>query len=357
MVLWNDGVMNQLTALSIPPPYDGSGITSVSLDASHTMFALGDICTEDDVVVVPYINEFNVKFARFSENAWGTFSIPLTFMDNYDSADCGNTEDGIFISAHNDSDDTIEIFQTINGGDTWMNYGQFDAGPMDSISGPFDGAVRDQLVTAANGDAASLYQLDDGTVRVSIFDTQDSPPVVSHADVLNMPAPMGFTVVRESSGDIVDASGRAVVFTLNADNQARTVNVPINNPAGATTGNLGGIDNTGSLFQFQSGVLIPELNEMGLTMRVHMAWDHFYTVEDPFPSGTVATDSDFPSQGQGGPVDACLQRFGSNLQNARLRIVTAGDKNDTVLLGRSGETPYSDGFEANALHAWDCSNP
>ena len=60
MVLWNDGNNNRLDAINVPPPYDGTGISSTFLENTNNLFALGDICTVGDTVVVPYIKDFNV---------------------------------------------------------------------------------------------------------------------------------------------------------------------------------------------------------------------------------------------------------------------------------------------------------
>ncbi len=357
IVLWNDGANNRLDALMMPPPYDGTGLMTTALDNSATLFSLGDLCTEGNVVVAPYIDNFNVEYARFNGSSWSTLSIPFTQTDNFDSADCATSEQGIFVSAHNDTNDSLLIFLSINGGLNWSIYETITGGPGRTISGPFDGAVRDQLAMNHHGDAASLYQLDNGMVRVSTFSTTNNPPSRTDTDIVNLPPPAGFTFVRESGGIVIDtASGMQVRFTYNADGDARTANIPIDNPGLFTTGNLGTIDNNGMFFNFQSGALVGIVDENDNSLKTNVLWGDYFIVEDPFVGGLVSIDPEYPAQGFGGPVDGCVVHR-TNSKSFDTRYITAGPNNDTVINTRIGENFFADGFESGDTSSWTCSSP
>ncbi len=138
VVLWSSGAnSNHLEAIRIPPPYDGTGLSSVTLESSASIFALGDICTEGNNVVVPYIKNFNVEVARFNGSNWSTNTLPGTTTNNFDNADCGTTTDGMFILTHDLTDSESEIFTSDDGGSNYTFYGRYTA------SGPFGGAIRE----------------------------------------------------------------------------------------------------------------------------------------------------------------------------------------------------------------------
>lgn len=358
VVLWNDGASNRLDALMMPPPYDGTGLTTTSLDSSSVLFSLGDLCTEGNVVVAPYVDNFTVEYARFNGSNWATLSIPFTQTDDFDSADCATSEDGIFVSAHNNTNDTLSIFLSINGGLNWSTYDTVTGGPGRTISGPFDGAVRDQLAIDRDGDAASLYQLDNGTVRVSTFDTSDNPPIRTETDIVDLPAPAGFTFVKESGGIVIDnATGRQARFTYNADGNARIVNVPLDNPGLFTTGNLGAIDNNGMFLNFQGGALVHVVDEDDMPVETNALWGDYFVVEEPFTGDAlVSIDPEYPAQGFGGPVDGCFVRMPLGL-SWNSRYITAGENNDTVISTRIGESFFADGFESGDTSVWKCSSP
>ncbi len=354
LILWNDGVTNRLDAVSIPFPHDGAGITSTPLDSSGVLFSLGDICTEGNVVLAPYIDNFNVEYARFNGSSWGTLSIPFTLGDDFDSADCAANGDGIFVSAHNDTNDTLVLYRSVNGGINWSIYDTILAGGGNTISGPFDGAVRDQLAISPDGEAASLFQLDDGRIRVSTFNTADNPPTLTNTDVANLPPPAGFTFVKESGGGIIATlGGKEVRFTYNADGNARTVNVPVDNPGAFSTGNLGTVNNNGMFFTFQAGTLVAVEDGSGQAFETNVLWGDYFVVREPFPTGMVSVDNDFPAQGFGGPVDSCFVQFDGGKSWAS-RYITAGSNSDTVLRARIGESIFTDGFESGDLSVWRC---
>jgi len=225
MILWNDGNSNRLDAVTIPPPYDGTGLSSTALEDTATLFSLGDICTIGTNVLVPYIKDFNVEVARFNGSSWSTSTLPGTVTNNFDSADCGVTNQGAFIMTHDLTDSETEVFQTTNAGNSYTFYARY------ASSGPFDGAVREPFATNRNSSiASSIYQLPTGLIRSTVFDTAQNPPNISHMDIIQLPPPPGmFTFVRESAARML---GGFVFYTYNADGNARTVEIPLTNPSG-----------------------------------------------------------------------------------------------------------------------------
>ena len=258
VVLWNDSNNNRLDALMVPPPYDGTGVSSTFLENTNTLFALGDVCTVGNTVVVPYIKDFNVEIARFDGSSWATSTLPGTTVNNFDNADCATTQDGIFISTHDLSDGETEIFKSANAGNSYTFYGRY------ASSGPFDGALREPLASNwGQRYARTVYQNSSGMIRTASFNTADNVPIFTHNDIEQLPPPGGFTFVKEGAGV---ASGTGMTFTYNANGNAQVVDIPVS-AGGFNNILLGAVMNSGSQFTFQGSTVISVLDEAGQPME------------------------------------------------------------------------------------------
>lgn len=345
VVLWNDRVNNRLDAVRIPPPYDGSGITSTLLENTSTLFALGDICTQGSNVVVPYIKNFNIEVARYDGNGWSTSTMPGTTTNNFTTADCAVTQDSIVISGQDFNDQEVEVFRSTNGGAGYTFYGRYT-----NVVGPFSGAPRDQLLAAPTGQQLfSMHMTPSGQVRVGEFNIDANPAVFTQRNIIALPAPPGsFTVVRESAAAFT-RGGRAL-FTFNADDTARMVEFPFSNAASITNRALGPINNSGSQFPFQGAGLVYSEGE---SSNANVLWGDWFLVTD---AGAVTTDSSYPKVGVGGPVDGCAVERRS-LRRQTAVVVPSVGKDTTTLLFREGEAAgiFRDGFESGDLSTWSCN--
>ncbi|MEZ5460197.1 hypothetical protein [Dokdonella sp.] len=344
VVLWNDRVNNRLDAIRIPPPYDGTGITSTPLENTATLFALGDICTQGTNVVVPYIKNFNIEVARFNGSTWSTSTIPGTTTNSFTTADCAVTHDSIVVSGQDFNDQEVEIFRSTTGGASYTFYGRYS-----NAVGPFSGAPRDQLLAAPTSQHAfSLSMTPTGQVRVAEFNLDASPAVFTQRNIINLPAPPGtFSVVRESAAGFTLA-GRAI-FTYNADDAARVVEFPFSNASAITTRNLGAINNSGSQFPFQGGGVVYSEGE---SSHANILWGDWFILSD---SGGFTTDSSYPKVGIGGPVDGCaIERH--SLRNQTAVVVPTAGADSTTLLFRKDDAAgiFRDGFESGDTSSWSC---
>ena len=296
-ILWNDGINNRLNAVHIPPPYDGTGITSTALENTPTLFNLGSVCTEGTNLIVPYIKDFNLEVARYNGSMWSTMTVPGTTTNNFDNANCGVNQDGIFVAGHDLTDGETEYFRSTNGGGGYTFYGRYSA------AGPFDGAIREPLaVTFASRYIYGLNQQSNGQVRLSRTSTAGASASFSHFPIENLPAPAGFTFVKEGVGV---ANGPGVIFTYNSEGTARSVEVPNNNPGNTTERNLGMINNNGSQFSFQGAAVTTFKNMNGIPASNKILWGDYWYVA-PYNNGApVFNDVTFPLAGVGGPISTC----------------------------------------------------
>lgn len=354
VVLWNDGDSNRLDAINIPPPYNGTGISSTFLEDTSTLFALGDICTVGSTVIVPYIKDFNVEVARFNGSSWSTSTIPGTTTNNFDNADCGTTQDGLFISTHDLTDGETEFFKSTNAGGSYTFYGRYPS------SGPFDGALREPLATSHfDRYAWTLYQRSDGMIRAAGFSTVDNPPNFTHTDIESLPAPGGFTFVKESAGSY---NGAGVTFTYNANGNATTVDIPQTDPFLFTIRNMGPVDNTGSQFSFQGSTLVSVIDEEGEPMASNVLWGDYFFI-DPFTtSPPPGTDNNYPLAGVGGPVDGCVSRKSEGSINLFIEAFFAAprvgsDGTDLYIRELDADPIFADGFESGDTSSWSMTCP
>lgn len=340
-VLWNDGVNNRLVATRIPPPYNGTGLSWTTLENTATLFNVGSICTEGDNVVVPYIKDFNLTVARFNGSNWSTMTIPGTTTNNFDNANCGVNQDGIFVAGHDLTDGETEYFRSTNGGSSYTFYGRYAA------AGPFDGAIREPLATTFGSRYLyGLNQQSNGQVRVSRTSTAGASASFTHTAVENLPPPSGFTFVKEGVGV---ANGPGVIFTYNSQGTARLVEVPDNNPGNTTEHNLGVINNNGSQFSFQGGAVtsFPDLNGDPVSNKV--LWGDYWYVEPNNSGAPVVNDPSFPLAGVGGPIATCqLSHQGPYTHHTQLvvggpRVGSAGT--NLFIRDVNVDALNSDGFE------------
>ncbi|TDR17568.1 hypothetical protein [Marinicella litoralis] len=354
VVLWNDGNNNRLDAIKVPPPYDGTGITTTFLENTNNLFALGDICTDGINVVVPYIKNFNVEIARFNGLSWSKSTLPGTKTNNFDNADCATTTDGIFISTHDLSDGETEFFKSNNSGNSYTFYGRYMS------SGPFDGAIREPLATSF-GDryAMTVYQNSSGMVRTAKFNTADNPPVFNHTNIEQLPAPTGFTFVKEGAGVF---NGAGITVTYNANGSAKAVDIPATDPSAFTSRDLGIINNNGSQFNFQGGTVLSVLDENNQPMQNNVLWGDYHLYRPFNPSIPPEEDNNFPFAGVGGPVDGCVARKTEGTVDLFLQaffVASRVGSDGTDLFKReiAADPIFADGFESGDVSSWSMTCP
>ncbi len=350
VVLWSDGASNRLDAVRIPPPYDGTGITTTSLENTPVLFALGDICTEGNNVVVPYVKNFNLEVSRFNGTNWSSSTVPGTSVNNFDNADCAQTSDGFFLATHDMDDDETEIYKSNNGGSSYTFYGRYDS------AGPFDGAIREPLASNYSGRyVMGLSQRNNGQVWATGFDTSNATPVFENTFVQNAtPPPGSFTQVQESSGK---NNGAGFTFTYNTNGTLMLVDIPTSPGLSFTSRNLGPVNNNGSQYTFQGTTIIPTY---GAPKVNALMWQEaFFT---PSYSQSIPQPVDnYPLENVGGPVDGCLFELGNdNHVNAELFLVGSRVGSTGTDLFRN-EVPadliFADGFESGNTSAWSNTCP
>ena len=354
VVLWNDGNNNRLDAIKVPPPYDGTGITTTFLENTNTLFALGDICTDGNTIVVPYIKNFNVEIARFNNNMWSTFTLPGTTVNNFDNADCGTTQDGMFISTHDLTDGETEIFKSTNAGNNYTFYGRY------ASSGPFDGAIREPLATSfGQRYISTAYQNSSGMVRTARSNTADNTPTFTHTDIEQLPPPNGFTHVKESAGAF---NGSGITFTYNANGNAKVVDVPDTNPSSFTSRDLGMVNNNGTQFPFQGSSVVSVLDENGQPMQNNVLWGDYFIIDPNNNSKPPGIDNNFPFEGIGGPSDGCLVRKSEGSINLFIEAFFVASRTGSVgtdLYKRDiqADPIFADGFESGDTTSWSFTCP
>lgn len=350
MILWNDGSNNRLDAVRIPPPYDGTGVTSTPLENTATLFALGDICTTANAVVVPYIKDFNVEVARFDGSTWQTNTVPGTTTNNFDSSDCVHTAGGLIIAGHDLTDSETELFRSTNQGSDYTFYGRYS-----NVAGPFDGAVREPLATTfGQRYVIGGSMTTSGQYRVTRIDTQQTPPTITQTPVRTFAPPSGFSFVREAA---IRCLSQFCFITYNQDQMARAIEVPVDNPALFTDRVLGPVSNTGSQFTFQGGSLLPIAEQDGqVDAQINALWGDYF-LYDPTMATPPATDPDYPLIGVGGPTDTCLRQLSDGSEHVAVlgpRVGGAG----TDLYFKSLPAPpiFTDGFESGDVSTWTSCN-
>jgi len=349
MVLWNDGSMNRLDAVRVPSPYNGAGVTSTSLESTNVLFSLGDICRDNENIIVPYIKNFNVEIAVYTMSNWFTMSIPETISNDFDSADCAVGPNGVFVSTHDKDDSEIEIFKLNPNLSGFTFYGRF-GGVGNNIAGPFDGGVRDTLVMQRDGPfSMSLYQASSGMIRTAQFDSSVSPPAFTHRDIEQEPAPTGFAFVKESYGARLRGY---TVFGYNAASRAKAISINDSEPSNPTVRDLGQINNSGSQFNFQGGSTANYPGGLSRFDKIYAEWNKFYSYDRD--SQTVEIDDDYPLEGVGGPVSNCrreLNEFESELFVAGPKVGSSGTDFHRIEIS-SPDTLFADGFESGDVSAW-----
>ncbi len=345
-VLWNDGVSNRLNAVHVPPPYDGGGVTNTPLETSGGLFALGDICTIGNVLLVPYIKDFNLKVARFNGMSWSTSTLADTVANDFDNAQCGETSAGAFILGHDLTDGESEYFRTTDAGLNYTFYGRY------ASAGPFDGGVREPLATNSSfAKACALFQQPTGPVRIKCFDSSQSPPTFTETPVMNLPAPSGFSFVKEGFGV---RTGEYFYFTYNADGNARIARIDPDTPGSLEQQNLGPVNNNGSQFGFQGISAFPILDGHGLLYLLMNMYTELAEVFRFFGALPVF-DLDYPLSGVGGPVDSCLRTRPNGHQNIVIAGPRVGSMGTDLFTRRVwADSVFTDGFEAGDVSAWEC---
>ncbi len=351
-VLWNDSVNNRIDVVRVPPPYDGSGITSQSLETSGGLFAMGDICTSGNNVVIPYIKDFNVEVARYNGLMWTTSTIPGTSINNFDNTDCATTSDGMFVGTHDLTDGETEFFKSTNGGGNYTFYGRYNS------SGPFSGAIREPLVSSfGQRYVRTVFQESNGMVKTCHFSTQDNTPSFNCNNIEQLPAPMGFTFVKESGASF---NGVGMTVTYNSNSTAKALFIPEANPANFTVKSLEVINNNPSQYTFQGSSAISVLDEEGSPMKSHIIWGDYFILDGDIASAPE-TDNNFPFAGIGGPSDGCVVRRteGDNVtDHAFFAAANVGPDGTNIYQRELRSDPlFQDGFESGDTTSWSATCP
>ncbi|TDR23486.1 hypothetical protein [Marinicella litoralis] len=351
----NSNNTNRLDAITIRQPFDGSDVSPPTrIDFSPNLFALGEICVENNQAYIPYIKDFNVGVIKYDGLNFSSLTIPATMTNNYDNANCAVTNDGIFILTHDLTDQETEIFKSTNSGVSYNMFGNYNS------VGPFSGGIR-EFITADydSGLAMTVSQMNTGMVRSTRFFTSDAFPVFDHVNLTMLMQPTGFTFVKESSGGI---NGDHMSFSFNGDGQAELFNIPTANPAAFTMTHLGPINSMGSQFNFQggSGYSVPDLD--GNPMVHQVMWGNLYEINHDMSPPTFTVDSDYPLMGIGGPVDGCVikQMRGNDIIEIEGLIIgpTVGPGGTSLYLKRLEADPIFAGrFELTPTIIYDADCP
>jgi len=291
MALTNDGTNNNLYAIDVPPPYDGTGVSSGMLD-SGAVFALGDMCLVDEIIIEPYIKDFDIKIGRYN-GAWSNFTIPQSVAHSFTTTDCVLTADGLFVSGQDFDDGNIVVFRSTDRGLSFDWYGTFGDG---EIGGPFGGGVKNQLVShgRTSSDVTSLQQRTDGHMQATHFRTDlPSPGMFMSETFLPLLALTTFIDLRESSASLGDSG---INFVFNGDGQTIVAQFPFTTPLVPETWVLGPV-NSSSKYSFQDAAVV----SFG-GLRIHAAQSSYYRVGDgPAP----VVENNYPNANIGGPADGC----------------------------------------------------
>jgi len=353
-ILWNDGTNNRLDVVNIPAPYDGTGITSTALENTSTLFALGSPCTDGNTFVVPYIKDFNVEVARYDGSSWSKSTLPDTVTNNFDNTNCAATQDGFFIGTHDLTDGETEFFKSNNGGASYTFYGRYNS------SGPFDGAIREPLVSNwGQRYIRTVFQQSNGMVRSCRFDTAPHTLTPSCVNIEQQTPPGGFTFVKESAGSF---NGNGITFTYNANGNAKMLSFNEQDIINFNNDLMAAINNNGSQFNFQGSDIITVLDENNKPMENHILWGDYYIVDThsqiPLPP---SIDNNFPFDGVGGPVDGCVVRHSQGQHDTDMGFF-AGPRvgsDGTNLYKRTlrSDPVFADGLESGNASDWFSTCP
>ncbi|GAA4813522.1 hypothetical protein GCM10011365_20410 [Marinicella pacifica] len=353
-ILWNDGVNNRLDVVNIPPPYDGTGLSSTPLENTANLFALGSPCTDGTNVVVPYIKNFNVEVARYNGSSWSKSTLPDTVTNNFDNTHCAATQDGFFIGTHDLTDGETEIFKSNNGGASYTFYGRYNS------SGPFDGAIREPLASNwGQRYIRSVFQQSNGMIRSCRFDTAPHTLTPSCVNIEQQTPPGGFTFVRESAGGF---NGQGITFTYNSNGTAKALTFNEQDLINFQNDVLGPVNNNGSQFSFQGSTIITVLDENNKPMQNHVLWGDYYYIDTstPFPP-PPSIDNNYPVAGVGGPIDGCVvrQKQGHRITDRGFFVAPRVGPDGTVLYKRTlrSDPIFADGFESGNTAAWSSTCP
>ncbi|KAA3640158.1 MAG: hypothetical protein DWP95_09085 [Proteobacteria bacterium] len=353
-ILWNDGSNNRLDVVNIPAPYDGTGLSSTSLENTATLFALGSPCTDGTNVVVPYIKNFNVEVARHNGSSWSTSTLPDTITNNFDNTNCADTQDGFFIGTHDLTDGETEIFKSNNGGASYTFYGRYNS------SGPFDGAIREPLISNyGQRYIRSVFQQSNGMVRSCRFDTAPHTLTPSCVNIEQQTPPGGFTFVKESAGAF---NGNGTTITYNVNGIAKALSFQEQDLINFRNDVLGAVNNNGSQFTFQGSNIITVLDENYQPIENHILWDDYYIFDthSPFPPPPT-NDNNYPIAGVGGPVDGCVVRHTQGQQITDMGFIVGPrvGSDGTNLYKRTlrSDPIFSDGFESGNVSSWSNTCP
>lgn len=350
IVLTNEGANNNLYAITVPSPYNGTNVSVAMIDSGPILFGLGDLCQVGTTTVATYVEGFDVKVARFFDGDWSTATLPGTTGPSFTTADCAVTQNGLVISGQNFDASVVSYFISNDQGSSFVPYGSFGDGDIASV---FVGAVRDQLVSAGENSSllSSFTQRTDGTLQVTWFNVNVSDPNFSTGEVLDLSEPKEFTEPRESAGRSTEDG---IIYAANADGNLVEAFFPFANPTVPMMQSLGPLNSNGSQFGFQSITVVPISG--GGAGRRHVVADEYHWVGyGPTPT----TEPNYPNAHVGGPVSGCLiddGPTGYQIQTSLLLPVVGTPGTKLLIYADMSDQIFPGDFESSLPSRWVCGN-
>jgi len=278
-----------------------AGTDSVTEFASHdnvatgSVFSLGDFCIGATYAIVPFIDDFDVRIARWDldTDTVSVETIADSIAVNNTTADCASIDGTQFIAAKNFDTGEIDYYQSPSFSGFSLGFSYNPAAG--TVADPFNDGMRDTH-TSFGDRLASMYQLTSGGVRIARFESDgtliddqplfDATPSLSdgllgETDILSWGPKLYGTVNEGESirgGFLVPGTGENGFQPLNDVT-------------------------TGSVFDFQ-GVSIEDIELSG--GEKHVAYASNRLVLADYQLGTVSNFRvalDHPFDNTGGPTD------------------------------------------------------
>lgn len=306
-VLYNNGSQNVIDVYNFSA--DANGVTvddTFSSVATGDVFALGELCLQNDVFIAPYIDNFDVRAIRWDGmQAWDV--AVDTSLTNHTTSDCIDLGAGLAgITALDFDFGEIDYYASGDNGASWSVGASYSIGG-DPIIGPFGGGFRPKSGAAplpGGGTGLGLtYQLDSGPIHSVLLDPSDGSLAGGPIDWDTFSPHGGFI----GNGYLKEIAGLPLPSTGYAFGAAN----------GGTHIGLGWLDfNDGSTgFQLLNEVVTNELGFQGLALEYSMAPDTLFThvlsnrhirMGYDFNTGTMFYEEipGYPFADIGGAVDA-----------------------------------------------------
>lgn len=176
-MLYNNGSTNVLDFYDLTA--SGTGVTvagsSLSLDTGD-IFALGDWCIGNNFVLLPYINDFDVRAIRVDNTGTPTvIDIPGTDITNFTTTDCFTTNAAadFWIGTLDFDNGRTSLFRSTDEGANWnLEFNYNPAG--ETIIGPFSGGFRTRFGALNDARIGLSYQLGSGSLHATALEPDGS---------------------------------------------------------------------------------------------------------------------------------------------------------------------------------------